>query len=72
MWVALRENFGGTTVSKLRQLTIKFDTCKKVPIKSTKQDLRDMSNMIIELKSAGHALIDEQQVQAVIQSLPHS
>ena len=26
MWVALREKFGETTVSKLRRLTIKFDT----------------------------------------------
>ena len=31
-----------------------------------------MLNMIMELKSAGHALTDEQQVQAVIRSLPHS
>ncbi|EEF49151.1 conserved hypothetical protein [Ricinus communis] len=30
MWVDLREKFGGTTISKLRQLTIKFDTFKKV------------------------------------------
>ncbi|EEF36901.1 conserved hypothetical protein [Ricinus communis] len=59
MWVALREKFGGTTVSKLKQLTIKFDTFKKVPNKSMKQHLRDMSNMIMELKSARHVLIDE-------------
>ena len=72
MWVALRENFGGTTVSKLRQLTIKFDSYKKVPNKSMKQHLRDMSNMILELKSTGHALTDEQQVQDMIRSLPHS
>nr|CAD1817218.1 unnamed protein product [Ananas comosus var. bracteatus] len=31
-----------------------------------------MSNMIRELKSAGHTLTDEQQVQAVIRSLPDS
>ena len=60
MWIALRENFRGTTVSKLRQLTIKFDTYKKVPNKSMKQHLRDISNMIMELKSVGHALTDEQ------------
>ena len=58
MWVALREKFGGTTVSKLRQLTIKLDTYKKVPNKM-KQHLRDMSNMIMELKSVGHTLTDE-------------
>ncbi|EEF49149.1 conserved hypothetical protein [Ricinus communis] len=33
--------FGRTTASKLRQLTIKFDTFKKVPNKSMKQHLRD-------------------------------
>ena len=37
-----------------------------------KQHLRKMSNMIIELKDAGHILTDEQQVQAVIHSLPQS
>ena len=72
MWVASNEKFGETTVSKLRQLTIKFDTYKKVPNKSRKNHLRDMSNMIMELKSTGHALTDEQQVQVVIRSLPHS
>ena len=72
MWVALREKFGRTTISILRQLTIKFDTYKKVPNKSMKQHLRDMSDMIMELKSVGHALTDEQQVHAVIRSLPHS
>jgi hypothetical protein len=29
-----------------------------------------MSNMISELRGAGHEMIDEQQVQAVIRSLP--
>ena len=37
-----------------------------------KQHLREMSNMITELKSAGHILTNEQQVQAVIRSLPKS
>ena len=36
MWVTLREKFGGTTVSKLRQLTIKFGTYKKIPNKPMK------------------------------------
>ncbi|KAH0748633.1 hypothetical protein KY290_027865 [Solanum tuberosum] len=31
-----------------------------------------MSNMIAQLKSIGHFLSDEQQVQAVIQSLPNN
>ena len=66
------KKFGETIVSKLRQLTMKIDTYKKDPNKSMKQHLRDMSNMIMELKSSGHALTDEQQVQAVIWSIPHS
>ena len=37
-----------------------------------KQHLRDMSNMIMELKSVGHASTDEQQVQVVIRSHLHS
>nr|CAD1844018.1 unnamed protein product [Ananas comosus var. bracteatus] len=60
MWVHLKEKFGGTTVIKLRQLTIKFDTYKKRPNHTIKQHLREMSNMIRELKSAGHTLTDEQ------------
>ena len=37
-----------------------------------KQHLRAMSSMIRELKSAGNNLTDEQQVQAMIRSLPSS
>lgn len=66
----LREKFGGTTVSKLTQLTIKFDIYKKVLNKSMKQNLRDILDMIIKLKLTRHNLKDEQQVQVVIQSLP--
>jgi hypothetical protein len=36
------------------------------------QHLRKMSNMINELKNAGHILTDEQHVQAVIRLLPHT
>ena len=36
------------------------------------QHLRVMSNMIAQLKSAGHVLSDEQQLQAVIRSLPNN
>ena len=31
-----------------------------------------MSNLIVELKDAGHVLTDEQKIQAVIRSLPHT
>ena len=34
--------------------------------------LRGMSSMIRDLNAAGHILTDEQQVQAVIRSLPDS
>ncbi|KAK9122763.1 hypothetical protein Sjap_012365 [Stephania japonica] len=72
MWEALKKKFGGTSVTKLRQLTIKFDTYKKRPNHNMRQHLRELSNMINELREAGHILTDEQQVQAVIRSLPHN
>ena len=72
MWEALVARFGHTSVAKLRQLTIRFDSYKTSHGQSIKQHLRKMSNMIIELKDARHILTDEQQVQAVIRSLPRS
>lgn len=70
MWNALHDKFGGTSATKLRRLTIKFDTFKMHPGKDVRSHLRAMSNMIRELKTSGHSLTDEQQVQAVIRSLP--
>ena len=64
--------FGHTSVTKLKQLTIRFDSYKMPHGQNMRQHLRKMSNMITELKDAGHTLTDEQQVQAVIRSLPHS
>jgi gag-polypeptide of LTR copia-type len=72
MWLALKQKFDGTSVTKLRQFTIKFDTYKKRHNHSMRQHLREMSNMISELKDADHILTDEQQVQAVISSLSHT
>jgi arginyl-tRNA synthetase len=72
MQLALKQKFGGTSVTKLKQLTIKFDTYKKRPNHSMRQHLSEMSNMISELKDSSHILTDEQQVQAVIRSLPHT
>ncbi|XP_031251290.1 uncharacterized protein LOC116109196 [Pistacia vera] len=71
MWSALVVKFGGTSITKLRSLTIKLDTYKKQPNYTMRQHLRQMSNMINELRDAGHVLTDEQQAQVVIQSLPH-
>ncbi|KAI9197988.1 hypothetical protein LWI28_008112 [Acer negundo] len=72
MWITLKDKFGGTSTTKLRRLTIKFDTYRKRQNHYMRQHLREMSNMICELKSAGHSLTDEQQIQAVIRSLPNS
>lgn len=57
---------------KLRRLTIKFDTYKLRPNTSMEQHLREMSLLIRELKNANSIIIDEQQVQAIIRSLPDS
>uniref|UniRef100_M1DXY9 Uncharacterized protein n=1 Tax=Solanum tuberosum TaxID=4113 RepID=M1DXY9_SOLTU len=72
MWAYLRGTYGGMSVTRLRHLTIKFDTYKKCHDQNIKQHLRVMSNMIAQLKSAGHVLSDEQQVQTVIRSLPNT
>ena len=72
MWSALRSKFDGTPIMKHRSLTIKSDTYKKHPDHIMKKHMRHMSNMISELKDAGHTLTDEQEVQAVIRSLPNS
>ena len=72
IWLALKDKFGGTSTTKLRRLTIKFDTYRKRQDQNMRQHLREMSNMIRVLKNAGHVLTDEQQVQAVLQSLSNS
>ena len=72
MWLTLKDNFGVTSATKLRRLTIKFDTYKKRPQTTMRQHLREMANLIRDLTNAGHILSDEQQVQAVIRSLPRS
>ncbi|KAK2975771.1 hypothetical protein RJ640_014594 [Escallonia rubra] len=57
---------------RLRSLVIKFEEYTKDPKHTMSEHLRVMSNMIGKLRDAGHALIDEQQVRAVIRSLPAS
>ncbi|GAV81952.1 UBN2_2 domain-containing protein, partial [Cephalotus follicularis] len=68
MWTALKDKFGGTSASKLRKLTIKFDTYRKCQNRSMSQQLREMSNLIRDLKTVEHTPTDEQQVQPVSQS----
>ena len=72
IWNALKEKYGGTSTTKLRRLTIKFDTYKLRPNTSMEQHLREMSLLIRELKNANSIITDEQQVQVVIRSLPDS
>ena len=72
MWEALKLKFGGTSATRLRGLTMRFDSYKMRSDHTMKQHLRAMSTMIRELKSAGNNLTDEQQVQAVIRSLSNS
>ena len=72
LWIALKEKFGGVSLTKLRSLTIKFDTYKKHPDHTMKRHLREMSNMISVLNDAGHKLTEEQKIQAVIRFLPNN
>ena len=51
---------------------MKFRNYKMRPNHTMKQHLREMKRMIRELKTSGHVFIDEQQVEAVIKSLPKS
>ena len=72
MWKALKLRYGGTSATRLRGLTKKFDLYKMRSEHTMKQHLRAMSSMIRELKSVENNLTNEQQVQAVIRSLPSS
>ena len=72
IWEALKLKFSRTFVTKLRKLTIKFDTYKKCHNHNMRQHLREMSNIISELNEVGHTLTDEQQVQAVIRLFSHN
>ena len=62
IWKALKLRYGGTSTTRLRGLTMKFDSYKMRFEHTMKQHLRAMSSMIRELKSAGNNLTDEQQV----------
>ncbi|KAK2985056.1 hypothetical protein RJ640_016976 [Escallonia rubra] len=72
LWEQLKFTFGGTSTTRLRSLVIKFEEYTKDPKHTMSEHLRVMSNMIGKLRDAGHALTDEQQVRAVIRSLPAS
>ncbi|KAK2974054.1 hypothetical protein RJ640_006246 [Escallonia rubra] len=72
LWDQLKFSFGGTSTTRLRSLVIKFEEYTKDPKHTMSEHLRVMSNMIGKLRDTGHALTDEQQVRAVIRSLPAS
>ena len=59
LWVAVKEMFNGTSLAKLRKLTIRFYTYKKQPKHNMRQHFKKMSNMISELKETSHRLTNE-------------
>ncbi|KAL6290046.1 hypothetical protein ACE6H2_007556 [Prunus campanulata] len=72
LWNQLKFDFGGTSTTRLRNLVLKFEVYRKNPKHTIHEHLRVLSSMIRDLKAAGNTLTDEQQVQAVIRSLPDS
>ena len=60
MWIALKAKFGGTTVTRLHTLTLKFNTFRMQHGDSMQEHLRKMSAMVRELKATGNNLTDEQ------------
>ena len=72
MWDQLKFDFGGTSTTRLRSLVLKFEVYCKDPKHTMTEHLRMMFEMICDLKVARNVLTDEQQVQAVIRSLPDS
>ena len=72
VWDAVKVQYGGTSTTRLHQLTLKFDGYKKRQNHTMRQHFTVMSNMISELRAAEHEMIYEQQVQVMICSLPSS
>ena len=72
MWDQLKFDFGGIFSTRLRSLVLKFEVYHKDPKYTMTEHLKMMSEMIRDLKTAGNVLTDEQQMQAVIRSLPDS
>jgi 1,2-phenylacetyl-CoA epoxidase catalytic subunit len=60
MWITLKAKFGRTTVTRLRMLTLKFDTFRMQCGDSMQEHLRKMLAMVRELKAAGNNLSNEQ------------
>lgn len=64
--------FEGISTTRLQELTMRFDSYKMCSDHAIKKHLRAMLTIICELKTTGHNVIDEQQVQTVIRLLPNS
>ena len=72
IWDKAKEKFGSISLERQRALILKFENYMKKPDHTMGRHLREMSKMITGLKAVGHTLTDEQQVQAIIRSLPNS
>ena len=72
VWDQLIFAFGGTSTTRLRSLVLKFEVYRQDPKHTMTEHLRVMSGMIHQLNTVGHILMDGQQIQAVIRSLPES
>ena len=59
VWDIVKVQYGRISTMRLRQLTLNFDAYKKQSNHTMRQHLTIMSNMISELRGAGHELIDE-------------
>ena len=65
MWKALKEKYGGLSATKLRGLVMKFENYKMRLNHTMKQHPKEMKRIIKELKTFGHMLTDDQQVEKV-------
>ena len=72
MWDALKEEYGETTVSKTRVMTMEFDAYRMALGVNLKDHLRRMSQMIVDLARAWNVLTEDQKIIAVLWSLPYS
>ncbi|WRX12315.1 Integrase [Theobroma cacao] len=61
LWEQLKFKYGGTTVTRLRALTLKFNQYVMDSKHTMAEHLRAMSAMIREMKTTGYDLTDKQQ-----------
>ncbi|KAL0340316.1 UNVERIFIED_CONTAM: hypothetical protein Sradi_4548400 [Sesamum radiatum] len=70
LWEVLKVAYGSTSATRLRALTLRFNQYVLDPKHLMIQHLDVMKDMIRELPNTGCELSDEQQVLAVLRSLP--